>query len=136
MVNDAEAHAEEDKKQREKVDTKNQAESVVYQTEKQLQESGDKIPVDIKSKVESGIAKLKDAIKSDDTDQMKSALADLEKDMHAFAQELYKNAAPNAEAQQSAPQDFGGQQASGNGSQNPGADGEGPVFDAEFDKKD
>ena len=77
MVNDAEAHAEEDKKQREKVDTKNQAESVVYQTEKQLQESGDKIPVDIKSKVESGIAKLKDAIKSDDTDQMKSALADL-----------------------------------------------------------
>ena len=136
MVNDAEAHAEEDKKQREKVDTKNQAESVVYQTEKQLQESGDKIPVDIKSKVESGIAKLKDAIKSDDTAQMKSALADLEKDMHAFAQELYKNAAPNAEAQQSAPQDFGGQQASGNGGQNPGADGEGPVFDAEFDKKD
>ena len=136
MVNDAEAHAEEDKKQREKVDTKNQAESVVYQTEKQLQESGDKIPVDIKSKVESGIAKLKDAIKSDDTDQMKSALADLEKDMHAFAQELYKNAAPNAEAQQSAPQDFGGQQAPGNGGQNPGAAGEGPVFDAEFDKKD
>ena len=136
MVNDAEAHAEEDKKQREKVDTKNQAESVVYQTEKQLQESGDKIPVDIKSKVESGIAKLKDAIKSDDTDQMKSALADLEKDMHAFAQELYKNAAPNAEAQQSAPQDFGGQQAPGNGGQNPSADGEGPVFDAEFDKKD
>ncbi len=136
MVNDAEAHAEEDKKQREKVDTKNQAESVVYQTEKQLQESGDKIPVDIKSKVESGIAKLKDAIKSDDTDQMKSALADLEKDMHAFAQELYKNAAPNAEAQQSAPQDFGGQQAPGNGGQNPGTDGEGPVFDAEFDKKD
>ena len=136
MVNDAEAHAEEDKKQREKVDTKNQAESVVYQTEKQLQESGDKIPVDIKSKVESGIAKLKDAIKSDDTDQMKSALADLEKDMHAFAQELYKNAAPNAEAQQSAPQDFGGQQAPGNGGKNPGADGEGPVFDAEFDKKD
>ena len=136
MVNDAEAHAEEDKKQREKVDTKNQAESVVYQTEKQLQESGDKIPVDIKSKVESGIAKLKDAIKSDDTAQMKSALADLEKDMHAFAQELYKNAAPNAEAQQSAPQDFGGQQAPGNGGQNPGADGEGPVFDAEFDKKD
>lgn len=136
MVNDAEAHAEEDKKQREKVDTKNQAESVVYQTEKQLQESGDKIPVDIKSKVESGIAKLKDAIKSDDTDQMKSALADLEKDMHAFAQELYKNAAPNAEAQQSAPQDFGGQQAPGNGGQNPGTAGEGPVFDAEFDKKD
>ena len=136
MVNDAEVHAEEDKKQREKIDTKNQAESVVYQTEKQLQESGDKIPVDIKSKVESGIAKLKDAIKSDDTDQMKSALADLEKDMHAFAQELYKNAAPNAEAQQSAPQDFGGQQAPGNGGQNPGADGEGPVFDAEFDKKD
>ena len=136
MVNDAEVHAEEDKKQREKIDTKNQAESVVYQTEKQLQESGDKIPVDIKSKVESGIAKLKDAIKSDDTDQMKSALADLEKDMHAFAQELYKNAAPNAEAQQSAPQDFGGHQAPGNGGQNPGADGEGPVFDAEFDKKD
>ena len=141
MVHDAEAHADEDKKQREKIDTKNQAESIVYQTEKQLSENGDKIPADIKGKIESGIANLKEAIKTDDTDKIKAALADLEKDMHAFAQELYKNANPNGGqpgAQGFNPQDFAQQaanaqqQAGGNGN----VGGDGPVFDADFDKKD
>jgi len=144
MVNDAEAHADEDKKQREKIDTKNHAESVVYQTEKQLQENADKIPAEIKSKIEAGLGKVKDALKTDDTDQIKAAMADLEKKMHAFAEELYKNANPNGGAQGGAagfnPQDFAQQAA--NAQQNAGNNnagnkgGDGPVFDAEFDKKD
>ena len=130
MVNDAEAHADEDKKQREKIDTKNQAESIIYQTEKQLQESGEKIPAEIRGKVEAGIGRLKEAVKTDDTDQIKAALADLEKEMHAFAQELYKNVNPQAAGQP------GPGQPSQNGPRNNGNGGDGNVFDAEFSKKD
>jgi molecular chaperone DnaK len=146
MVNDAAAHADEDKKQREKVDTRNQAESLVYQTEKQLKDNGDKIPPNVKSSLEAGVAKLKDAIKSDDTDQIKAAMAAMEKDMHAFAEELYKNANPNGgqpggaggfnpadfmkQAQQQQQQQGG---AAPGGSGNGGGDG--PVYDAEFKDK-
>jgi molecular chaperone DnaK len=141
MIRDAESHADEDKKQREKIDTKNQAESMVYQTEKQLKENGDKLPAEIKSSVESGIEKLKEAIKSDDTEQIKAAMAAIEKDMHAFAQELYKNANPNA--QQGAPnggagfnpQDFAGfaqQQQQQQGGNAPS--GNDNIVDAEVDK--
>ncbi len=147
MVNDAAAHADEDKKQREKIDTKNQAESMVYQTEKQLADNGDKIPADIKSRVQAGLDKVKEAIKTDDTDQIKSAMAEVEKDMHEFAQELYKNAAPNGGAQGGAqggfnPQDFADQmrnaqqQQQGNNSSNGGNNGgDGPVYDADFKEK-
>ena len=135
MVNDAEAHADEDKKQREKIDTKNQAESIIYQTEKQLQESGEKIPAEIRGKVEAGIGRLKEAVKTDDTDQIKAALADLEKEMHAFAQELYKNVNPQA-AGQPGPGQPGPGQPSQNGPRNNGNGGDGNVFDAEFSKKD
>ncbi len=134
MVHDAELHAEEDKRQREKVDTRNQAESVIYQTEKQLQENGDKVPAEIKSKLEGAIAKLKDAVKADDTEQMKSIMADMEKEMHAFAQELYKNVNPQGNAQQAGPnpgtQNSGDNGSGGNGDNS----GDGNVFDAEYHK--
>ena len=147
MVNDAAAHADEDKKQREKIDTKNQAESLVYQTEKQLADNGDKIPANIKSAVEGDIAKLKEAIKADDTDQIKAAMAAMEKDMHAFAEELYKNVnpngaqgAPNGGAAGFNPQDFanfaknaGNPGNNGNGGNPPGGDG--PVYDADYTPK-
>ncbi len=132
MVHDAEAHADEDKKQRERIDTKNQAESMVYQIEKQLQENGDKIPGEIRGKVESGVAKLKDAVKTNDPEQMKAAMAAMEKDMHAFAQEIYKNVNP-----QGAPQPGPApEQPSQNEGPKGGDDNNGPVFDAEFSKKD
>jgi len=150
MVNDAAAHADEDKKQREKIDTKNQAESLVYQTEKQLADNGDKLPANIKSTVEAGLAKLKEAIKTDDTEQIKSAMAAMEKDMHAFAEELYKNANPNgAQGAQGAPggfnpQDFanfaknasaGNTGNGGNGGNGNPPGGDGPVYDADFTSK-
>ena len=141
MVNDAAAHADEDKKQREKIDTKNQAESLVYQTEKQLAENGDKIPANIKSTVEASIAKLKEAIKTDDTEQIKSAMAAMEKEMHAFAEELYKNVNPNAQGAPNGgpagfnPQDFAKQAGNpGNGGNNPPG-GDGPVYDTDYTPK-
>ena len=145
MVNDAAAHADEDKKQREKIDTRNQAESMVYQAEKQLADNADKVPADMKARIESALAKVKDAIKTDDTEQIKSAMAAAEKDMHEFAQELYKNANPNAGAQGGAgfnPQDFAeqmrnaqNQQPGGDAAGNGGNDGNGPVYDADFKEK-
>ncbi len=144
MVHDAEAHADEDKAQKEKIDTKNQAEAMVYQTEKQLKDNGDKLPADLKSNIESGIAKLKDAIKTDDTAQIKAAMQAIENDMHKFAEELYKNANPNG-GQQGAPgagfnpADFAkyAQQQQQNGGEAPKKDdgNDGPVFDAEFKDK-
>lgn len=113
MVNDAQAHAEEDKKMKDEVDTKNSAESLIYQTEKQLSENGDKIPEDIKTPVEEGIEKLKKALEENDTEQMKNIMKELEEKMHAFAQEMYKNVNPQDAAGAAGfdPSQFAGQQA-------------------------
>ncbi|OIT19309.1 stromal 70 kda heat shock-related protein, chloroplastic, partial [Nicotiana attenuata] len=67
MVQEAEKFAKEDKEKRDSIDTKNQAESVIYQTEKQLKELGDKVPADVKDKVESKLSERKDAISGDST---------------------------------------------------------------------
>ncbi|MBO4511530.1 MAG: molecular chaperone DnaK [Victivallales bacterium] len=104
MMDDAQAHAEEDKKKKEAADTRNRADSLVYQTEKQLKENGDKIPEDIKAPLESSIADLKKAIEANDTDRMNSIMKDMEEKLHAFAQELYKNAGPQAGGPQAGPQ--------------------------------
>ncbi|NLF93003.1 MAG: molecular chaperone DnaK [Oligosphaeraceae bacterium] len=98
MVNDAQVHADEDKKQREQIDTKNSAESMIYQTERQLKDNGEKIPEDIKAPITAGIEKLKKAVEANDTVQMQEIMKELESNMHAFAQELYKNANPQGGA--------------------------------------
>jgi len=72
MVKDAEAFATEDAAKREAVDTKNAADSMCYQTEKQLKELGDKIPQDVQDKVQEKLADLKTAIESDDVEAMKA----------------------------------------------------------------
>ena len=92
MMDDAQAHAEEDKKKKEAADIKNRADSLVYQTEKQLKENGDKIPDDIKTPLQNSIEDLKKAIADNDTDRMDSIMKEMESKLHAFAQELYKNA--------------------------------------------
>ena len=78
MVNEAKAHAEDDKLAKDKIETRNHADSMVYQVEKQLKEHGDKIPADTRSMIESKIARLKDEIKADNTEGMKSAMKELE----------------------------------------------------------
>merc|ERR1719174_3577782 len=73
MVNEAEKNADEDSKKREEVDTRNQADSMVYQTEKQITELGDKVPAEMKTKVEGKLNELKEAIASGSVEGMKSA---------------------------------------------------------------
>ncbi len=89
MKNDAKEHAAEDKKKRENIDVKNQAESLVFQTKKQIDEMKDKIPADSKSKLEAEINKVEDAISSNNTDQMKSATESLSKAWNEIASKLY-----------------------------------------------
>jgi len=92
MVKDAEAHAAEDAKVREKVDLKNQADSTVFQTEKFLKENGDKIPADKKAEVEAAIEPVKKALEAEDYDGMKSTLDALNEKMQAAATEMYQHA--------------------------------------------
>ena len=92
MVKDAEAHAAEDEKMKEKVDLKNQADSTVFQTEKFLKENGDKIPEDKKEEVEAAIEPVKKALEAEDYEGMKSALDTLNEKMQAAATEMYANA--------------------------------------------
>ena len=114
MKNDAKEHAAEDKKKKENIDTKNQAESLVFQTKKQIDEMKDKIPADSKSKLEAEIKKVEDAIASDNTEQIKSATESLSKAWNDIASNLYSQAGgPQQQAgqQQEGPQ----QEAQGKG---------------------
>ena len=91
MVNDAESHAEEDKQKKEEVEIHNRADSMVYQTEKQLKDNGEKVSDEAKKPVEEGIEELKKALEANDTARMDEIMKQLEPNMHKFAEELYKN---------------------------------------------
>ncbi|MEA5423856.1 molecular chaperone DnaK [Synechococcus sp. CCY9202] len=93
MVKDAEANASADKEKRERIDLKNQAETLVYQAEKQLGELGDKVGAEDKSKVEASSAKLKEAIEKEDYDTMKSELETLQQALYAAGAAVYQQAA-------------------------------------------
>ena len=90
MVKDAEAHADEDKKQREAIDVKNEADSLVYQTEKSLKDLGDKINGAEKQKVEDAVANLKKAIEGGNTEDIKSKTEALKQASYKIAEEVYK----------------------------------------------
>ncbi len=99
MTKEAELHADEDKKRKDSVETKNQLDSTIYQLEKTLGESGDKLPADVKTKIESGIADAKKDLESGDVDKMKAAMENLSK----VGQELYAEAAQGAGGPAGAP---------------------------------
>ena len=92
MKSNAKEHAAEDKKKKESVDVRNQADSLVFQIKKQLDEMKDKISADSKSKIEAEIKKVEDAIATNNTDQIKSATESLNKVWSTVAQELYAQA--------------------------------------------
>ncbi len=98
MTKDAELHAEEDKKRKESVETKNQLDSTIYQIEKTLTESGDKLPEDKKANIETAIADAKKELESDDPEKMKAALENLSK----VGAELYAEAQQAEQAAQAA----------------------------------
>ncbi|CAA0827802.1 Heat shock 70 kDa protein 7- chloroplastic [Striga hermonthica] len=127
MVRDAERFAKEDKEKREAIDTKNQAESVVYQTEKQLKELGEKVPAGVKEKVENKLKELKDSLSSGSTQAIKDAMAALNLEVMQIGQSLYGQ--PGAAA--SGPEPAGGPTRE-SGSTGKSSDGDGEVIDADF----
>ena len=118
-IKDAEAHASEDKKRKEEIEVKNTAESLVYSTEKTLEELGDKISGEEKAQVEEEVANTKKAIEANDVEQMKEASDKLTKVFGEVAQKLYSQANPN------------GAQAGG-----PSVDEDGNVVDADYKVED
>ena len=93
-VKEAEEYAAQDAKMKEEVEVRNQADQMVYQSEKTLSEMGDKIPADDKSKVQAGIDKLKEALKGTDSAAIKAATEELTKDFYAVSEKLYQQANP------------------------------------------
>ncbi|KAA3614110.1 MAG: molecular chaperone DnaK [Calditrichaeota bacterium] len=89
MRKDATAHSAEDKRKREEIDTKNQADSVVYQTEKQIADFGEKLGEEDKGKIEAAIGRLKEAQKGDNVDEIKSALDAVNTTWNEIAQKMY-----------------------------------------------
>ena len=98
MVKDAEAHAEEDKKRREEAEVRNNADSLVYQTEKVLREQGEKLTAEDKTAVEGPLADLRSALNGSDTDTIKNATEKLMTASQAFSQKLYEAASRDANA--------------------------------------
>ncbi len=108
MKNSAKEHAAEDKKKKESIDVKNQADSLVFQTKKQLEEMKDKIVPDDKSKLEAEIKKVEDAIASNNTEQIKSATESLNKVWSEVASKLYSQAGQAGQEQGAGAQPGGG----------------------------
>ena len=104
MVKDAEQHAEDDKQQRETIEIRNQADSLLYSTEKQLKEHGDKLPDDIKKPVGSRLSELKKALEHNDSKEMKRIMDELQQQLQQFNEAIYKNMAAEQSAGQSAAQ--------------------------------
>ena len=125
-VKEAEQFAAEDKKRREAVDAKNEAENIVYQAEKLVSESGDKIPENDKNAINTKVAALKEAISKDDAALIGTAKEDLQKTLNDAAAKLYQQAAP----QGGAPDMNGAQPNGGNPTGNNGGDPN--VYAADF----
>ena len=109
MVKEAEANAEADKKEREKIDARNEADSMIYATEKSLKDLGDKVDAAEKAKIDDAIAALKQALSGDDVEAIKAKTKELQEASYKIAEELYKQ-----QAAAGANPDMGGT--------NPGAD--------------
>jgi molecular chaperone DnaK len=127
MKNEAAANAEADKKEKERIDKLNHADSMIFQTQKQLNDLGDKLPADKKSQIEAALEKLKNAHKSQDIAAIDAATAELNSVFQAASQDLY-----NAQGgPQAGSPNFGGQQEGGNAGNNKQ---EGGVTDVDFEE--
>src|SRR5205807_2784058 len=125
MQQEAEAHAEEDKKAKEAIEIKNNADTLAYQSEKQLKELGDKVPADKKKPVEDAIAAVREAINKNDTDAIKRAYDDLQSKFQDISAELYKQASAQAQPPPG-PQPGAGPQPGPEAGGRPGAEQGGP----------
>ena len=131
-VKEAEMYAEEDKKRKEEVDTKNNAENLVYQCEKALADFGDKVTAEDKAPIEAKCNDLKEALKGTDMEAVKDKTEELQKEFYALSEKVYKNASPE---EQAAAQQAAAQAAAGMGGQAQGGSGSGNddgVVDADY----
>ena len=128
LVKEAEAHGEEDKKKKELIELKNQADSMIYSTEKNLKEMGDQIDADQKSRIEDSIAKLKKAMEGDDIDAIKAAQEEATQASHKLAEAMYAKATAKEQAA------AGG--ASEEATQSGSAKADDDVVDADFEEVD
>ncbi|HEY6974195.1 MAG TPA: molecular chaperone DnaK [Nitrospiraceae bacterium] len=126
LVRDAQSHTEDDKKRRKAAEAKNQADNLIYQTEKNLAEHGDKVPAEEKTKIEEAVAALKKAMEGTDTAAVESATQTLMAASHKLAEEMYKKASATSGA--------GASTAAGNGAGETKTDEK--VVDAEFEEVD
>jgi molecular chaperone DnaK len=131
MMKDADAHAEEDRKRREEIESRNRADQAVYAAEKMLQDMGDKIGAGDKTAVQTAIDALKSAIASNDAAAMNSAMEQLTQAQHKAAEALYKQAGAAAG---SAGADEAG--AAAGGERTGGGAAQGDVIDAEVVEED
>jgi molecular chaperone DnaK len=126
LVKDAQAHTEEDKKRRKAAEAKNQGDTLLYQTEKNLKEHGDKVSAEDRTKIEEAVATLKKAMEGTDPDAIESATQALTTASHKLAEEMYKKASASAATGAEAP-----------GAESPnGAKTDEKVVDAEFEEVD
>ena len=132
-VKDAEAHAAEDKKKKEEIEVKNNAESLVYNSEKTLNDLGDKISGEEKAKVETEIENTKKALETNDTEKIKEATEKLTKVFYDMSEQLYKNANPNGAAGADPNAAQAGADANAN---NDGNNNDGNVYDADYKVED
>ena len=123
-VKEAEQFAADDKKRREEVDAKNEAENMVYQAEKLINESGDKLADDDKNTINTKVSALKEAISQNNSDLMKAAKEDLQKALYDVSAKLYQQAAPQGTPDMNGAPDMGGAQPNNSGDPN--------VYDADF----
>ncbi len=128
-VKDAEAHASEDKKKKEEIETRNNAESLVYNSEKTLKDLGDKVSGEEKTKVEEEIANLKKTLEGTDIDKIKEATDKLTQSFYALSEKLYKQANPNQGADEAA-------NATTDAGAGTGAADNGNVYDADYKVED
>ncbi|MDD4125813.1 MAG: Hsp70 family protein, partial [Eubacteriales bacterium] len=129
-VRDAEMHAGEDKKQRETIEVKNNAENAVYRAEKMLTDLGDKVTETDKAPVNEAVAKLRETVKSGDTDAIKADTEALEKSFYAISEKLYGNQGGANMGNSGNPGNPG--DGMGGDAGNSGGDG---VYDADFTDK-
>ena len=122
MVREAEAHAEEDKKERERIEAKNEADALIYQTEKTLKDIGDKVGASEKESIESSMKELRKAMEGGDIEVLKQKTEALKQASYKLSEELYKNAkgAQGADGPQAGFQGQAGQEDQGQGQQDPG----------------
>ena len=130
MKAEAEANADNDKKEKEKIDKLNQADSVIFQTENQLKDLGDKVPADEKSKIEAALSKLKEAHKAQDIAGIDTAMEELNTIFQSLSAQMYGQ--QGGDAQQGAP--GAGQQTTTGGNASSDNSGEGDVKDADFEE--